>query len=159
MTSEVATIRGVRNIYGTRDTGGALGVIKTAGISNELTADVTGETLTLSGDAFASVKIPANSLVTGAFVEITEAFDLGGTTPTILVGTKGSEVTNGVVVTEAQAEAIGLVDITAALAGTWNEVFFAAETEVGVILGGTTPTSLAGTGVGRIVVTYIKLAG
>lgn len=159
MTSEVATVRGVRNTYGTREKGGGLGIIKTEGVSNELTADVTGSTLSTSGDAFATVKIPAGSLVTGAWVEISEAFVLGGTTPTILVGTKGSESTNGAVVSEALAEAIGTTDITATLAGTWNEVFFAAETSVGVILGGTSPTSLAGTGIGRIVVTYKKLVG
>ena len=158
MTVEIATIRGVRNNYGTRSKGGGIGFIKTSGISNELSVDVTGDSLTVGGEAFAEVKIPAGSIITGAWVEVTEAFTLGGTSPTILVGTAGSEATNGAVVSEAQAEAVGTVDITAALAGTWNEATLAAETSVGVVLGGTSPTSAA-TGSARIVVTYNKIAG
>jgi hypothetical protein len=157
MSFETTPLRGVRQNYGTRNTGYALGVVKTEGSSNELSVDITGETL--ANNAFAKVVIPAGSIVTNAYFETTEAFDLGGTTPTILVGTKGSEATNGVVVAEAEAEAIGSGDITASLQGTWAAGSgLAADTEVGVALGGTTPTVDAALGDITVTVVYKKLA-
>lgn len=156
MSTETMRIRGVSQQYGARDTGRTLGVIVTEGISNEVTVDVTGTNLT--DLIYPEVFIPKGAIMTAAYFETTEVFVLGGTTPTILVGTKGSEVTNGLVVTEAQAEAVGADDITATLTGTWTAATsLAAQTEVGIAFGGTTPTS---TDVGkiRITIVYKKLA-
>jgi len=155
MSTEVTTIRGVRQTYGTREPGGAIGVVKTEGISNELTVDF--DSVSLSDDAFATVVIPAGSIPVAAYVEITEAFVMGGTSPTILVGTSGSEATNGCVISEALGEAIGAADITATLAGTWDNAGLAAATTVGVALGGTSPT-ITSVGKGRVTVVYKKVA-
>ena len=156
-TVELGTIRGVRNIYGGRDTGNSLGIIKTDGISNELTVDVTGDVL--NDLLVAEVKIPARSILVAAYFETTEVFVLGGTTPALEVGTSGSEATNGVTVTEAQLETVGADDITAALAGTWAAgAALAAETTVGIAFSGSTPTATRGAGKARVTIQYKKLA-
>lgn len=139
--------------YGPRDVGGYRGTVKTEGIRKELilsfdAADVTATTYQLAPT------LPANTLLTGAYAKVSEAFALGGTTPTILVGTAGSEVTNGIVVSEAQAEAIGIYDVTSTKTGTWNAVL-AADTEIGLALGGTTPTITAA-GKCEVILTYIQ---
>ena len=139
----------VHNHYGPRPTGGATGVYRTEGSENELTIIITGETLNSTFEL--PVDIPAGAVVTKATAHVTEAFVLGGTTPTINFGTKDSETTNGGSLSEAQAEATGYYDVTASLAGTWDaEAAFAAKTSVGIALGGTTPT--ADSDVGRVVV-------
>ncbi len=157
MTTEIATLRGVRNNYGVRDTGGGLGVIKTEGISNELTIDVTGDTL--NDLSIHQVKIPAGSILVAAYFETTEVFVLGGTTPALEIGTATTEATNGVTVTEAQLEAVTADDITAALSGTWAAgAALAAETTVGVAFSGSTPTATRGAGKVRVTIVYKKLA-
>ncbi len=157
MAVELGTIRGVRNIYGTRETGGAVGIIKTEGISNELTVDVTGDVL--NDLLIATVVIPAGSILQAAYFETTEVFVLGGTTPALEIGTSGSEATNGVTVTEAQLEAVGADDITAALAGTWAAAgALAADTTVGIAFSGSTPTATRGLGKARVVIEYKKVS-
>lgn len=157
MAVEVASVRGVRQIYGVRDVGGGIGVIKTEGISNELTVDVTGDVL--NDLAIATVKIPAGAILVGAYYETTEAFDTGGTTPALEIGTSGSEATNGVTVTDAQLSNVGADDITAALSGTWAAgSALAAETTVGIAFSGTTPTATRGVGKTRVTIEYKKLA-
>lgn len=138
----------VSNHYGERDLGGATGVLRTAGSQNELTLYVTGDII---NDGFLpKVDIPAGAVITKATAQVTEAFVVTGTSPTILIGTDGSEATNGAVIDEASAEATGYYDITSTLAGTWDgEAALAADTRVGVALGGTTP---AVTDAGRVVV-------
>lgn len=146
----------VHNHYGEKNLGGAAGVFRTAGSDNELTVYATGEIL--NDDFLPVVVIPAGAVVTKAVAHVTEAFALGGTTPTILIGTEGSEVTNGAVLDEASAEAEGYYDITTTLTGTWDaEAAFAADTTVGLALGGTTPTV---TDAGRVVfiITYSDVA-
>ena len=101
------------------------------------------------------VIIPANSLITRCYIDVETAAALGGTTPTILVGTDTSEVTNGFVVTEAEAEAAGIVDLTSTLTGTWAAGLL-TDTSVSVVLGGTSPTMTA---VGRykFVIEYVHV--
>jgi hypothetical protein len=142
----------VKNHYGARETGGATGVLRTAGNKTELAIELTG-TLVDDGVFIEDYVIPAGSLILAAYIEVDEAFVLGGTTPTILVGTDGSEVTNGLVVSEAIAEATGAADLTATLTGTWAAKL-AAATTVGVALGGTTPT-VTSAGTAKLVIEYI----
>jgi len=157
MTTEITTIRGVSAQYGERFTGGSIGVIKTDGISNELSVDVTGDVL--NDLVIPDMIVPKGAIITGAYFETSEVFVLGGTTPAIEIGTSGSEATNGVTVTEAQAEAVGADDITAALSGTWAAgVALTAATTVGIAFSGTSPTATVGTGKIRITIVYKKLA-
>lgn len=99
--------------------------------------------------------IPAGAKFLEAVCEVTEVFALGGTTPTINVGTNTSEGTNyGIELSEANAEALGTY-YNSTGAGTWGAVL-AADTVVGVALDGTTPTVGSG-GAAKVVIRYIKI--
>jgi len=154
MSFSEAPLRGVSVQYGARKVDRTIGIKRTSGTRVEYIIELDGEFV---GDGFevAPVVIPAGSKPIEVLLKVDEVFDLGGTTPTILVGTNGTEVTNGLVVSEAQAEATGLYDLTSTLTGTWADVL-AANTTIGVTLGGTTPTSDATTGKATLVVTCVK---
>ena len=152
-TGNVTTVTDVSNHYNTRDSEGARGVVKTEGLSNEASFEFDGTDV--GNGAFQlkfASKIPAGAIIEEAYVKVKEAFVLGGTTPVIQVGTEGSEDTNGVVISEAQAEATGTYDITSTLTGTWASPL-AAETTVGLALDGTTPTVTAA-GLAEVIVRY-----
>ena len=156
MSVEIAGLRDVRNIYGTRETGGALGVIGTSGISNELSIEVTGDVL--NDLLVADVVIPKGAILVEAYFETTEVFVLGGTTPGFSIGTATSEATNGLPITEAQLESVGADDVTSALTGTWTAgAALAADTTVGIDFTGTTPTATRGVGKARVVIVYKHL--
>ena len=154
MSYETATLRGVKNNYGTRPLEqGIVGELPGNGAVRELTVHITGESL--NSGVIEGVTIPAGALPLRWSLKVEEAFNLGGTTPTILVGTDGSEVTNGLAISEAVAEAIETTTSTT-FAGTWGSDL-AAETTVNIAMGGTSPTSVSGTGQARLVVEYISL--
>ena len=153
MSYEDNTGLNVHNHYGPRKVGGAIGTIKTEGAYKELSLDITGDML--NSDYRPQVIIPKGSLPVAVFIDVKEVFVLGGTTPTILVGTSGSEVTNGCVVSEAIAEAVATEDLSATLTGTWA-ASLAAATTVDITLGGTSPTSTSA-GKARLIVRYISL--
>lgn len=130
---------GVYNHYGPRDVEKNVGVIKTAGRSYEYSISIDPEVISNGGPYPSTIKIPASSVIEDVYVVVEEAFTLGGTTPTINVGTDSSEGTNGLVISKARAEVAGTYDVTSTLRGTWAAPL-AADTTVGVALGGTTPT-------------------
>lgn len=153
MGYESNTGLGVNNHYGERVRGNAIGHIKTEGAIKELTLDITGKMINNSFRP--EVVLPAGSLVVEAYADISEVFVVTGTTPTISIGTLGSEATNGVDISEAQAEAVGTVDITSTAAGTWA-ASLAAATTVGVGLGGTTP-AVTDAGKATVVIRYVSV--
>jgi hypothetical protein len=138
--------------------GEQLGVNHSDNAVTEITATITGVQLTRdvsTNDAFLTqLKIPVGAVITRVIVQVKTAFNLGGTTPTILIGTEGSEVTNGFPISEAQAEAVGTYDLTAVRTGTWNAPIATALT-VGVALGGTTPT-VTTAGKMDVIISYVK---
>lgn len=131
------------NRFNTVNLGQQLGVFHSDNGVTEVTGTITGEQLVrdaATGDAFLNaLSIPVGAVIAEIIVQVKQAFVLGGTTPTILIGTQGSEVTNGFVISQAQAQAIGTYVVTGTKAGTWNAPIAAAAV-VGVALGGTTPT-------------------
>lgn len=158
MGFESNTGLGVVNHYGERGTqdgvasGGELaggeGAVKEAVIY------IKGSDFT-SGSFDTRFTIPAGSKFLEAQAEVTEAFALGGTTPTINVGTNGSEGTNyGIELSEANAEAAGTY-YNSTGAGTWANPL-AADTVIGVALDGTTPT-VTSAGEAKVVIRYIKI--
>jgi hypothetical protein len=155
MSKENTAGLGVNSRYGPLTTpDGAGGVIKTEGAVNELTLDFTGETI--NDDSEQNPVIPAGSLIIAAYAEISEAFVLGGTTPTIDIGTKGSEGTNGIDIADAgEADTVGTYDILGTPSGTWA-ASLAANTTVGIALGGTSPT-VTSAGKARVVVQYLQV--
>lgn len=154
MARESNTGLGVSQIYGTRETGGAVGQLPTSGATRELSIQFTGEVL---DDAYLTpVSIPAGSVITKAYVLVTEAFDLA-TSSSVEVGELGDEATNGVVMTEANLESEGYVDLTTALAGTFDaEAPLASATTLGVSFsaGSVTDNSV---GKATLVLEYVKV--
>jgi|DEB0MinimDraft_10_1074344.scaffolds.fasta_scaffold02219_7 hypothetical protein len=143
---------GVNNVYGPRETAeGRSGNLPTSGVVKELELDFRGD----SYDKV-SATLPKGAQVIECIAEVVEAFALGGTTPTINVGTSGSAGTNyGIELSEAQAEAAGTTKYDATKAGTWQSVL-AAATTVAVELDGTTPTIGDG-GLAKVVIRYVEL--
>lgn len=130
----------VNNHYNSRTSEKVNGTSKTEGVFKELVLQVDGDMVSNAAFPLLAPEIPAGALVVEAYAHVTEAFVLGGTTPTIEIGTEGSESTNGIPMTEAQAENVGVVDLTSAIAGTWA-ARLAAATTVGIAMTGTSPTS------------------
>ncbi|MBV1952761.1 MAG: hypothetical protein KUG64_11280 [Cycloclasticus sp.] len=142
----------VNQHYGEFFTGKTQGNIKTEGSLKELTLDIDAAMMTAAAFPLIAPTLPAGAIIQEVFAEVSEVFILGGTTPTIDVGTETSEGTNGFDMTEAQGEALGAYDLTSALQGTWAAPL-AAATTIGLALGGTTPTNGA-TGKMRVVIRY-----
>lgn len=133
----------VHNTFAGREIGENTGVYSVDGSNYEVSMTVTGVQISrdvAGGDAFlVPVDLPVGAVLGDVIVQVKEVFALGGTTPTILIGTVTSEVTNGFVISEAQAEAVGTYNVTSTKTGTWAAPI-AVAAEVGVALGGTTPT-------------------
>jgi hypothetical protein len=146
-------VTNVHNQFGPRDSGGTVGVLEVDGITENLIINVDGGFFTDVGNELVNAVIPAGSVIKSVYVDVEEAFALGGTSPTILIGTNGSEVTNGLVISKTLAEGTATTNITSTLAGTWDaEAALAADTTVGIALGGTNPTI---TRAGKLRVTII----
>jgi hypothetical protein len=142
--------------FGTQKLGEQVGVNHSKDAVTQITMTITGEQLVrdaATNDGFLlAPTLPVGAVITKAVAQVKEVFVLGGTTPTINIGTSGSEATNGVPISEAQAEAVGTYNLTPA--GTWANPIATAVT-LGVALGGTSPTVTAA---GRvdIIIEYIK---
>ena len=141
---------GVNNTYGPRETAeGRSGEVKTAGVVKEVQLDFRGDNYSV-----VSATLPKGAKFVEAVAHVEEAFALGGTTPTINVGTSGSAGTNyAIELSEAQSEAAGTVVYNSTGAGTFANAL-AAETTLKVELDGTTPT-ITDAGKAKIVVRYI----
>lgn len=137
----VTTTKGTpHNNYGTRDGFGADGRYKTEGVDTQLALEFTGADINAGTTQLIAAIIPKNALITRVIARVKQAFVLGGTTPTILIGTLSSESTNGVSISAAQSAALAM---TGPLTqnGTWAATTpLAAATTVSVVLGGTSPT-------------------
>ncbi len=144
-------INGVKNYYGAKGRFEATkGVLKTEGSVKEGVVYFTGENY-----ASVAFTLPAGALLVHTpTVEITEAFALGGSTPTINIGVSGSHGTNYLAeISEANAEAIGTYS-SAAPAGTLAlNTPLAAAANIVVALDGTNPTITAA-GQAKVVFTY-----
>lgn len=157
MGFESNTGLGVSSHYGPRGTQDGVaggGDLPGNGAVKEAIIYIKGSDFT-SGAFDTRYTIPAGSKFLQATCEVTEAFALGGTTPTINVGTNSSEGTNyGIELSEANAEATGTY-FNATGAGTWANPL-AADTVIGVALDGTSPT-VTTAGKAKVVIRYIKI--
>lgn len=133
-------VQNVHNNYGDRDSGETVGVFKTEGGEYELTLNITGEMLNRGGtdEILVPPVIKGGFKIEAVYARVTEVFVASGTTPTVEVGTQGTEVTNGFNLSEAQLEALGTYDLTSTLGGTWAAPIN-VDTTVGIALGGTLP--------------------
>lgn len=142
----------VHTHFGTRESTNVVGVVKTEGVMNELSIEFDG---TVAGDGaypLLAPVLPAGAIVEDVYLKVTEAFVLGGTSPVVDIGTETSEATNGFTMTEAKLEAVGSYDLTGDLSGTWTSPL-AAETTLGILLGGTNPT-VTSAGTAKVIIRY-----
>ena len=140
---------GVSQNYGARNTGSAVGLEDSDGSVFRLSVNLTGATL---NDLFLPpVVVPKGAKFRKYELRVDEAFVLGGTSPTVQIGANGAPGTNGVVITQAELQAVGTKDLSTAGAGTWAQnstTGTAAAAKVAVALGGTSPTA---TGAGKAI--------
>lgn len=124
------------------------------GITKEFSVSIRGADFVSGVYTGRNITLPAGVTVREVIAEVTEAFNLGGTTPTLNVGVSGSVATNRLAqLSEAQAEALGVYNLTSSAAGTLAaNTPLAAQSTITIGLGGTTPTS---TTVGKVVI-YVK---
>lgn len=153
MSFQSDTGLGVPSFYGERSKlEGMGGQAPTSGYKKEIVLEFSGANIN-DDSAMLKATLPQNCLILNAYVDVEEAATMTGTTPTILVGTDGSEATNGLVISEAQAEAKGVYDVSGTLTGTWA-ASLASDTTIGVALGGTSPT-ITDAGRYKVVIEYV----
>lgn len=148
----------VHNTYNTMTIGQQIGVNHSDNAVTEITLTITAEQLqrdASTNDGFLVAPVlPVGAVITRTVVQTKVAFTLTGTTPTINIGTEGSETTNGFAITQTQAQTVGTYT-GQTLNGTWASPIAAAAT-VGVALGGTTPVVTGTAGQIDIIISYIK---
>lgn len=148
---------GVNNFYGARDTGTSVGVEQSSDSIHQLSIAFTGSSLQ---DAYLPpLFVPKGALFKRAFLRVDEAFNVTGTTPTLIFGASGSEATNGFVISEAELETIGTKTPVSTGTGTWAQASTTGTTvaaKVGKALGGTTPAVVAGVGRATLVLEFIN---
>lgn len=144
----------VHNWFGPRASGQTTGVLEVDGTIEQLRISITGDMLNDLTGPLIDTYLPIGSTIRDVYWDTVTAFDLSGTTPTILVGTSTSEVTNGLVVSEAVAESTNTARLTSTLTGTWTvNTPLQARTKIGIVLGGTNPVA-ARTGKGILTVEF-----
>jgi hypothetical protein len=148
---------GVSNFYGARDTGTSVGVETGQDSSHQLSISFTGTSLQ---DAYLPpLFIPKGALFKRAILRVDEAFNITGTTPTLIFGAAGSEATNGIVLTEAELETIGTKTPASTGTGTWSQASSTGVTvaaKVGRALGGTSPVVTTGVGKATLILEYFN---
>lgn len=106
---------GVNNQYGTRNTGGAIGLEHGYNSTNVLSFNLTGEML--NSAYMPPVTFPKGAMVRRAILRVDEVFTVSAAGTVAIGGTAPG--TDGVVLTEAKLEAVGTSDVSALAVGTW----------------------------------------
>lgn len=151
---------GLRTHYGRRLTGDEANFGFSGGDNGsdkELVFELRGSDFSSGTYTGPTLAVKAGLTVRTVTAEVTEAFNLGGTTPVINVGVSGSEGTNRFAqISEANAEAVGTYAITPAGTLAANTPL-AADSTISVALGGTSPT-VTSAGKIRIAVKYTDMS-
>ena len=106
---------GVTNQYGVRNTGGSVGVERSANSIQTMSINLTGEML--NSAYVAPTFVPKGAKVVKAVLRVDEVFVVSAA-GTVAVGATVPG-TNGIVLTEAQLEALGTKDVSSVGIGTW----------------------------------------
>jgi hypothetical protein len=150
---------GVHNHYGARSTGNAVGLETSNDSVHRLSVQLTGAML--NGTFMPKVVVPKGALFRRATLIVDEAFALGGTSPTVRIGASGSVSTNGIVLTEAEMEAVGTKTPASTGAGTWAQGSSTGTTAAAAVafdMGGTSPTASATQGKATLVLEFVSKA-
>lgn len=118
MAYETSSGLGSYNQYGSRATGGAVGIEQTSNNEFRLVVNLTGELI--NSGYVPPVKIPKGARGLRAILRVDEVFVVSAA-GTVAVGAAGGPGTDGIVLTEATLEALGTKDVTSMFAGTWDE--------------------------------------
>lgn len=150
---------GVYQNYGPRTTGGSIGLEDSDGSVFRLSVTLTGQSI---NDGFVPpVVVPKGAKFRKYELRVDEAFALSGTSPTVLVGAAGAPGTNGVVLTQAELQAVGTKELSTAGAGTWAQnstTGTTAAAKVALGLGGTSPVVTATQGKATLVLEFFGKA-
>lgn len=143
------------NTFGPRDTGGSTGVLKVEGAIEQLRLEITGDDLNDLLEPLVPTYLPAGATIRDVYWDTVEVFVATGTSPTLLVGTDTSEVTNGLVVSEAVLESANTARLTSTLTGTWAvNTPLQARTKIGFAIGGSNGPAIARSGRGILTIEY-----
>lgn len=147
------------NTFGPRDSGGGTGVLKVEGTIEQVRLELTGDDINDLLGPLVDTYLPAGGLIRDAYWNTVEVFVATGTNPTLLVGTDGTEVTNGLVVNETALETLGTTRVTSTLTGTWAvNTPLAARTKIGFAIGGSGGPAIARSGRGILTIEYVRPA-
>lgn len=156
MSFENSTGLNVFTSYGKRDTGGTVGSETTDNSTRDYSIAFTGASL--NSGFLPPVTLPKGAKFVKAVLRVDEAFSLTGTSPTVIFGGT-APATNGIVLTEAELEAVGTKTPASTGAGTWAVASATGTTSAEKItkaLGGTSPVVSATQGKGTLILTFIN---
>lgn len=143
---------GVSNQYGQRDTGGSVGAEHSQNSVQTLVVNMTGDSL---NSAFMPpVYFPKGAKVVKAVLRVDEVFVVSAAGTVAIGGTAPG--TNGVVLTEAQLEAVGTKDVSSVAVGTWATSSATGATASQKVTKSITGTVTAGSGKGTLIVEYVN---
>jgi hypothetical protein len=145
---------GVFNQYGPRNTGGGVGTEQSKNSVQVMSMELTGEML--NSAYIPPVVIPKGAKVIKATLRVDEVFVVSASGTVAVGGTAPG--TNGVVLTEAQLEAVGTKDVSSVAVGTWATNSATGTTAAQKVAKAITGTVAAASGKGQLVVEYINLA-
>lgn len=146
----------VNNYYGARDTGGSVGVDHSDDSVHQLSIAFTGASL--ASAYLPPVVVPKGSLFRRAILRVDEAFVVTGTSPTLIFGGTAPG-TNGIVLTEAELEAVGTKAPASTGTGTWAQGSATGTTaaeKVTKTLGGTSPVIAATSGKATLILEFVN---
>lgn len=156
MAFENSTGLNVYSSYGKRNTGGTVGVEQSNDSIQQLSIAFTGESL--NSNFFSPYNLPKGASIKRYILRVDEAFSLTGTSPTVIFG-GAAPGTNGVVLTQAELQAIGTKTPASTGTGTWSTSSATGTTaseRVSKTLGGTTPVVSATQGKATLLVEFVN---
>lgn len=154
MGFEASTGLGVSNQYGPRNTGGSIGTERSVNSLQTMSIELTGEML--NSTFMPPYFVPSGAKVVRATLRVNEIFAVSAAGTVAIGGTAPG--TNGIVLTEAQLEAVGTKDVSSVAVGTWatsSATGTTASQKVAKLITGTVTT---GSGRATLVVEYLNLA-
>lgn len=146
----------VSNYYGSRDTGGSVGVERSDDSVHQLSIAFTGRSINQT--FLPPVVVPKGAQFKRAILRVDEAFSLTGTSPTVIFGGTAPG-TNGIVLTEAELEAIGTKTPASTGTGTWAQSSATGTTaaeRVTRTIGGTTPVVSPTVGKATLILEFVN---
>lgn len=154
MPYEANTGLGVFNQYGPRNTGGSIGTERSNNSLQTMSIELTGEMLNSS--YMPNYVVPSGAKIVRATLRVNEIFVVSASGTVAIGGTAPS--TNGVVLTEAQLEALGTKDVSSVAIGTWATASATGTTAAQRVAKLITGTVTSGSGRATLVVEYLNLA-